>query len=267
LGYLPTYLFSWFAIIVMCVDMFLMLNKGYFSEGILIMDRKRILSNYLKYHFIIDFLTILILFLCLVTQSYGLNWAKLWMVAKLYSLSKIDKIYQRKLQVHRVRKTIYVITRLLLIVLLLSHVMGLFFYALDYYIYINGIYAPQFCWLYSSTAYTGIIDQPWSIQYLYSLYWGVNTMTTISYGDIAGNNPIEVIYMLFCFILAFVIYGYVLNHIVRVILWAKEVAENFRSELIVIDTFMRRKEINQALQIKIREYLEFLYSEESQRDT
>ena len=79
------------------------------------------------------------------------------------------------------------------------------------------------CWLYSSTAFVGIIDESWSIQYLYSLYWGVNTMTTISYGDIAGYNPIEVVYMLFCFISAFVIYGYVLNNIVRVILWAKEV--------------------------------------------
>lgn len=229
MGFLPTYLWNWFALIVFIVDIFLMLNKGYFSEGILIMDRKRILSNYLKYHFLIDSLTVLILFLCLVTKSYALNWAKLWLILKLYSLSKIDQIYQRKLQVHRLRKTIYVIARLLLIVLLLSHVMGLFFYSLDYYIYINGIYAPQYCWLVASTAYTGIIYQDWSIQYLYSLYWGVNTMTTISYGDIAGGNPIEVVYMLFCFILAFVIYGYVLNHIVRVILWAKEVAENFRS--------------------------------------
>ena len=69
-------------------------------------------------------------------------------------------------------------------------------------------------------------------------------MTTISYGDIAGYNPIEVVYMLFCFILAFAIYGYVLNNIVRVILWAKEVEETFRNELVVIDTFMRRKDIN-----------------------
>lgn len=144
--------------------------------------------------------------------------------------------------------------------------MGLIFYAMDYYILTNGIFAPEFCWLFQSTAYTGIIDEPWQIQYLYSLYWGVNTMTTISYGDIAGYNPIEVVYMLFCFILAFVIYGYVLNNIVRVILWATEVQDNFRNDLIIIDTFMRRKEISQELQRKIREYIEFLYTEESQRD-
>jgi hypothetical protein len=120
-----------------------MLNKGYFTEGVLVMDRKRILTNYLKNHFLIDIPTILILFLCVVTQAYSLNYAKLYMILKLYSLNCIDRIYQRKLQTKRLRKTIYIIARLLVIVMLLSHIMGLIFYALDNYLYTNGIYAPQ----------------------------------------------------------------------------------------------------------------------------
>ena len=59
------------------------------------------------------------------------------------------------------------------------------------------------------------------MQYVYSIYWGVNTITTISYGDIAPNNPIEVVYSLVCFVIAFVIYSYVLNQIVQTVLWAK----------------------------------------------
>lgn len=54
-------------------------------------------------------------------------------------------------------------------------------------------------------------------------------MTTISYGDIAPNNPIEVVYVLLCFVVAFVIYSYVLNQIVQTVLWAKEVRENYRN--------------------------------------
>ena len=59
------------------------------------MDRKRILTNFLKHHFLIDIPTIIIVFLCLVTQSYGLNYAKLFMILKINTLNAIDKIYQR----------------------------------------------------------------------------------------------------------------------------------------------------------------------------
>ena len=88
------------------------------------------------------------------------------------------------------------------------------------------------------------------MQYLYVIYWGVNTVTTISYGDIAPNNPIEVVYVLVCFVVAFVIYSYVLNQIVQTVLWAKEVRENYRNELVIINTFMRRKDVSQELQQK-----------------
>lgn len=135
--------FGGLTVIILCADIYLMLNKGYFTEGILIMDRKRILTNFLKRHFLIDVPSIIIVFLCLVTQSYGLNYAKLYLILKLNTLNRIDQIYQRKLQTQRLRKTVYIIVRLLLIVLLLSHVMGLIFYAMDYYILTNGIFPPS----------------------------------------------------------------------------------------------------------------------------
>jgi hypothetical protein len=46
-------------------------------------------------------------------------------------------------------------------------------------------------------------------------------MTTISYGDIAGYNPYEVIYMIIVFVVALMIYWYALSVIVSAILWAK----------------------------------------------
>jgi len=135
-------IFDYLTVVVFCADVYLMLNKGYFTEGILIMDRKRILTNFLKRHFIIDIPTIIIVFLCVATQNYGINYAKLFLILKLNTLGCIDRIYQRKLQTKRVRKTVYVVARLLLIVLLIAHVMGLIFYAIDDYILTNGIFAP-----------------------------------------------------------------------------------------------------------------------------
>lgn len=137
-----TVAFYYLTVIILSMDVYFMLNKGYYTGGVLIMDRKRILRNYLRSHILIDIPTIIILFLCVVTQSYNLNYAKLFLFFKLYTISVIDMIFQRKLQTKRVQKTIYVIARLLIIVLLISHFMGLIFYAMDYYILTNGIFAP-----------------------------------------------------------------------------------------------------------------------------
>jgi hypothetical protein len=75
------------------------------------------------------------------------------------------------------------------------------------------------CWLYNSTAYSNIISLDYSLRYLYTLYWGLNTITTISYGDIGLSNPVEIVYGLACFCFAFIIYAYVVNQIVKSILW------------------------------------------------
>ena len=76
------------------------------------------------------------------------------------------------------------------------------------------------------------------MQYLYTLYWGVNTISTISYGDIAPLNPIETNYSIIMFCFGFIVYGYVVNQIVKIILWAREREDEFRTEMIIIDTYM-----------------------------
>lgn len=82
-------------------------------------------------------------------------------------------------------------------------------------------YLSKVCWIFNSTAYAPIVNLPWAWQYFYSLYWGINTITNISYGDIQGANPTEVAYMLVCMIFGFTVYGYVVNQIIKVILWAR----------------------------------------------
>ena len=94
------------------------------------------------------------------------------------------------------------------------------------------------CWLYSATAYSPIMSYSWNIRYFYSVYWGIDTISTISYGDIAPNNPIETIYEIATFGFSFVTYGYIVNNIIQVIISARNSKDNFRSELIVYTTYM-----------------------------
>lgn len=103
-----------------------------------------------------------------------------------------------KFNVQRYKKTTYVILKMVIIIVMIAHCIGVIFYIIDNYFLQSGYFESQcnnffymfiVCWLTSSTAYSPISSLPYGWQYFYSLYWGINTITNISYGDIAPMNP------------------------------------------------------------------------------
>ncbi len=123
--------------------MFIQLNSGFLTRGMIIMDRTRVLKRYLRYFFGPDVLCVLILIVTPLSGSIDMNYLKLiFMAYKLTRLSMIDDYFLRKFNVYRNRKTIYVIFKLIFIILLLSHILGLVFYAIDFYFYSTGYYSP-----------------------------------------------------------------------------------------------------------------------------
>ena len=249
------------AILVLLADIFVKFNCGYLFRGLVVLDRQRIVANYLRSLFLIDVVTVLILFLCPITRNYHLNFAKLITLFKVIRLFEIDDFYLRRLNLHRKSKALYIIFKLIVIIFLLSHAIGLIFYAMDEYFLNSKKYPSDWCWIVSSTAYSPINSLPYSLQYLYSLYWGVNTITTISYGDIAPLNPIETNYSMICFCFGFMVYGYVVNQIVKIILWAREHQDEFQNEMVLLDTYMDKMKIPAHLKKDIHTYLNFLHKE------
>lgn len=107
------------------------------------MDYKRITSYYMRRFAIIDIVSVFIIIICPASGSYSLNFAKLWLILKVGRLFQIDDFYLRKLNIHRKSKAIYVIFKLMVIIFLLSHMVGLIFYAMDNYLCSSGIYESQ----------------------------------------------------------------------------------------------------------------------------
>lgn len=138
-----TYTLSWIFLGVYVADIIITLNMGYYVDGILILDRKRIISRYAKTFFFIDIPVILIIFFSITIKAFRINYAKFYLLLKLIQLNNIDYIIQRKLQIYRTLKAIYLILRILWIVMWISNIMGLIFYVMDYYILMNGIYASE----------------------------------------------------------------------------------------------------------------------------
>ena len=89
-----------------------------------------------------DLVYVILLILCLATQSYHLNYSKFLCLVKFLRLFEIDDYFLRRFNVKRIKKTLYTIFKLSVIVAVISHAFGVMFYAIDLYIYNNGIYAP-----------------------------------------------------------------------------------------------------------------------------
>ena len=130
-------------IIILALDILVCLNCGYLYRGMVIMDYKRITSRYMRTFSIIDILSLLIVIACPLSRSYYLNFAKLWLVLKVTRLFQIDDFYLRKLNIHRKSKAVYVIFKLMIIIFLLSHLVGLIFYAMDNYLCSSGYYQDE----------------------------------------------------------------------------------------------------------------------------
>ena len=50
-----------------------------------------------------------------------------------------------------------------------------------------------------------------NVQYLYSIYWALMTLTTVGYGDITPTNDTERVYVLFCLLVGAVVFGFLLS--------------------------------------------------------
>lgn len=109
----------------------------------IILDEKRVTARYLAYGFFLDIIALIIVIICPATGVFTLNYLKFWLLFKLIRLSEIDDFYLRRFNINRVGKALYVIFKMIVIIFLLSHLVGLIFYAMDYYYLTSGIYPPS----------------------------------------------------------------------------------------------------------------------------
>lgn len=226
-----SYLFNIFAFGILILDILICLNKGYYRSGILIMDRKSIYKHYLRRHAAIDITGLVIIMACFFSKNFVLNYFKILFLLKLDNLNLIDVTFQRVLQFNRTKSTIYQVGRLILLMIMSCHYLGGAFYAIDYYVYNTNYYGPNtpnWCWIYNAQAYGQmVLNLPWWLQYEYWMYWSLATMTTIAYGDITPLNPLETFYVIFMLIISCIMFAYILNNIIEILLEAKASMSNF----------------------------------------
>ena len=195
----------WYSM-VLILDMLLEMNTLYFSYGLEVRDRKRIIKNYLTSYLLPDILGLFSIAFQIDNFNYFGNELCLLFFMKTITLTKVIKKMTNRFQLNHQWKGVKNLIYLFFVIVLITHLAACGWY------YIGVSNATQnlsSSWI----ANKGLLNEAWQIQYMSSFYWSIVTVMTVGYGDIVPQNNTERCFCLFVILFGGMIFPFSINSI------------------------------------------------------
>ena len=191
-------------------------RRGYRYKGKLVLDRQKVIQRYHWLRIFLDVLTLVLIGLTLIPQ-FRLNPLRIIILWRFYYLYRTDQSYFRLVHNKTGWYVFYTFFKMLLIFYLFCHYTGCLYYWIDYYIHATNYYGPgqvTMMWTEYIYLWSPILAEPWYLQYMYTMYYSVETFTTRAYGDNTPKNPLETIFVTVFLIASAVMLSYIIEEIV-----------------------------------------------------
>ncbi|KAL4485121.1 hypothetical protein ABPG73_015672 [Tetrahymena malaccensis] len=258
---------SYFALGVLILDIFIYLNTGFYDKGALITDRIQIFIHYLDSRFFTDLFS-MVPFVVYNISSSDSNFLSdplkflesiisLLFLVRVNHLGQIKKKIEERFYQNKTLTHVISLFTLLATALYIAHL-----FSCMWIIIAEFRLSTQNTWMQLAK----VDQETWIIQYLYSLYFLIITMTTVGYGDIRPQNDIEHLVIIIIVLISSGVFSFSINRIGSIVSQMSFEKEKLKETLQVINNYMNKKNINMSLQQQIREYLEYYLKESIMND-
>jgi Ion transport protein/Cyclic nucleotide-binding domain len=244
------------------VDFLLTCVTSYYdTDKNLISEPKKILYNYFTGWMIPDLVVCMPLNLILNQEKNYNSLVRVARLPRLYRLVKITKL----LRIAKVFKNSSSIMKQINSVLKISIAFERIFWFLITYILLIHIEAclwvfvgkydmSSFNWIYSGD----FQDTPDFDLYVIALYWTIETVATVGYGDIVAVNSIEKIYSFCIMTIGIIFYSYCVSSLTNILSNIDTREAKLKQQMLILENLSKEYFITNCFQTQISKALEFI---------
>ena len=196
------------------------------------------------------------------SQMGLLRFLRLFRLIRLLRLLKVGEYIASLEEKFDVNLTFLRIATMLLKLCFLSHILACFWF---YTAALTGINEETRTWVSEYDDGSAMYAEP-HVQYLYSMYWALTTLTTVGYGDIVPVNNTERYYALFALLIGAIVFGYMLSSIGSLVSALDRQAALSEEKMDAIKEYMRWRRLPRDLTIRMRRYYEYYYDKKTAFD-
>jgi|LauGreDrversion2_2_1035103.scaffolds.fasta_scaffold04374_2 CRP-like cAMP-binding protein len=149
------------------------------------------------------------------------------------------------------------IVQMLCSILFLAHMLGCFWFYLAVLVGLDQDETPTWVAVYAGGSG---LDAPPHIQYLYSVYWALTTLTTVGYGDITPQNNLERMYSCLALLTGSLVFATMLASVNSLVAALDRQGAEAEEKLDQVKEYMRFRNLPRDLVVRMRRYYTYFYS-------
>ncbi len=207
-------------------------------------DHRKVVGQYLKGWFLIDFIAFIPFFIAFGSPAdYGSDALHLFKTLRLLQLSRLLKLarlnhlmrgFQKR---QAINPSLFRLVSFLFIIGLVAHWIACFWIVLD-----------------------GVAEMEKSSDiYSIAIYWSVTTLTTVGYGDITPVTTPQRYFTIMVMLAGVGTYGYVIGNVASFLANMDIVKAGYRKKMEEISAFLSYRAVPVELQKRVHEYYEHLW--------
>ncbi|CAD8194399.1 unnamed protein product [Paramecium octaurelia] len=244
------------------IDSFIVINTSIIEKGVIIRSRRKIFINYLNSQGIYDLLSFVALLVGIQNDTDSSHDKLGWQICPylIYYCSRQFKLQDRVRKLEEffnftgLYQDFIELIKLLFMVIYVGHLFACLWHGVAFY-----QQGHRQTWID-----TYVQDPDMFQKYNYAIYWAVQTMITVGYGDLTPQNQAERICANFSMFLACGVFAFSFNSIGLMLTNLNSRQVLYKKSVNLLNQYLIKNQIQTELQQRIRNYYDYIFAEEQE---